>query len=355
MVVMSTGVAEEHVAPATPYNEEAMIDALEGLVSPETGEEPPTTQKSERVVETDSVEENNVEVLEDQSDEDLEDLSVESDEEEPEDEGTESLEDDEIFEIFGEEVPTSQILEWRDNGLRQSDYTKKTTALAREREADTAQREADKVEREALVAERAELQQLLTDYRTKTVEVGLESFKNIDWEELKSNDPEEHQRQRLEYMIASQEAEKLQRAEAHLQAQNQAEYEKHKQAAIANTQKVLLDKHPELFGDNKAELWESMGKYAESQGITPEQMENTIEPGPLSLLYKAMLYDQLDSGVTTKPKRKVTKSVRRIKGGTPVTRGERKAKAAKKILDKQRATGSVEDTAEALLQLGALD
>jgi hypothetical protein len=43
-------------------------------------------------------------------------------------------EGDQTFEIDGETYTRAQLLEWRDNGLRQADYTRKTQNLAAERE-----------------------------------------------------------------------------------------------------------------------------------------------------------------------------------------------------------------------------
>lgn len=49
-------------------------------------------------------------------------------------EGTDVTTEPEVFEIDGEKYTLEQIREWKQSGLRQQDYTKKTQALARERE-----------------------------------------------------------------------------------------------------------------------------------------------------------------------------------------------------------------------------
>jgi hypothetical protein len=48
--------------------------------------------------------------------------------------------EDQFIELDDKEVALSEIREWRDKGLRQSDYTKKTTALAEERKEFEAER-----------------------------------------------------------------------------------------------------------------------------------------------------------------------------------------------------------------------
>lgn len=97
---------------------------------------------------------------------------------EVESEEVEEVEDDGpyVYLIGDEEVTEAQILEWKNGGLKQSDYTKKTMALADERKVFEAKTQS-------LSVKEQKLDDLITALE------GEISGDGIDWDELMENDP----------------------------------------------------------------------------------------------------------------------------------------------------------------------
>ena len=98
-----------------------------------------------------------------------EDVSDEADEEaetESDEEAEDEVEGEDLYEVEGETFTLSELQEWKKNGLRQSDYTRKTQEIARDREGIVAERESFEAERaqvqEHLQQQQARLQEALT-------------------------------------------------------------------------------------------------------------------------------------------------------------------------------------------------
>lgn len=87
--------------------------------------------------------------------------------------------------LDGREISLSQISEWEQGALRQSDYTRKTQSLADERKAFMAEQEAYNSKTTALDNSIAELSVLIGEKES-----------SIDWDELREYDPGEYIKQK---------------------------------------------------------------------------------------------------------------------------------------------------------------
>lgn len=207
----------------------------------------------------------------------------------------------------GSEIPVDELVR---GYQRQSDYTKKTQALAEERRTLDAERQtvasrAQEIDQlRARFAEREQtLGQELARYQGVLQELGskLETddpFKDLDWERLLDENPIEFQRQQLRHtrwqeqhgkakaaLLAEQRA-----AEERLRAQHQAALEERKQGL----RQWVRQHHPEWADPERgAPHHEAMLKTAVAAGYTPDEVGATLDPRGWEILHKAAEYDRL--------------------------------------------------------------
>lgn len=254
---------------------------------------------------------------------DYEEEVVEELEEETE-EVHEELEEELYFDIDGEEVSLDQLKEWKNNGLMQSDYTRKTQALADERKN--------------LDAMKAKIQEMESAYNDKISEIdaliGNEEAA-IDWDDLAEHDPSEYLRKQREIQAKKSKAKDA----AKLKQQR-------KQERAAEESQKLLSKLPSWSDPEvqKKEVALTL-KAMESAGYTNEDLGNEVDHRLYLLAVKAAKYDELQANKATAKKRvaKAPKTVRAVKGkakGRPTEMEDAKAKLAK--------TGSKQDALAAL-------
>lgn len=261
----------------------------------------------------------------DDSADDYEEEIVEELEEETE-EVHEEPEEELYFDIDGEEVSLEQLKEWKNNGLMQSDYTRKTQALADERKA--------------LEAMKAKINEMESAYNDKISEIdaliGNEEAA-IDWDELAEHDPSEYLRKQREIQA------KKSKAKDATQLKQQR-----KQERLTSESQKLLDANP-LWSDPEVQKKE-YGLAMEglnAHGFKDEDLlkDDLINHQLYIMANKAAKYDELQANKATAKKRvaKAPKTVRAVKGkakGRPTEMEGAKAKL--------RKTGSKQDALAAL-------
>lgn len=193
------------------------VEAFYGVSDAEPLEKPteePTSEAPEETAEAEQV-----------------DDVVESDELEAEtEEETDDNGDIEYHEINGKEYTAKDIEALESGNLMQSDYTKKTQALAEEVKAVTD-------ERTLLTAETAKVSDLAAQ-----LEVLVAEDSAIDWAELKEYEPEEYIKQKEK---ADSRAAKLAEVKASQQPAQQ------QQAMTAEDQQSLIKANPQWLTDGK--------------------------------------------------------------------------------------------------------
>lgn len=189
-------------------------------------------------------------------------------------EETESETDDESEQVFvtkdGKEVTLKEL---HDGYLRQSDYTKKTQAIAEERKAiETAK------------AEIAPRLQILKDIESELGTLILGDFANVDWAAIRDSDPSQ-------YLALKEAKEQREQAINNLKA-------KRDQLAAEQAQGEAAKLHESLGWSNPDARNGDIGliqNYVKANEIPDEVFASVTNHKLMTALLKAAKYDQLQS------------------------------------------------------------
>ena len=233
------------------------------------------------------------------------------------------------------ELTKAQIAEAHKSGLRQSDYTKKTTELAEQRKA--AEAETAKAR-----AERQELAQNLTRHQA-LLEGALQEQQKIDWQALLESDPVEYLKQQHLAQARQAALQQTMQQKAALDAQAKAEHEQNFKAHIADQRDQLLAKIPEWKDEAKQKAGVAeVRSYMQKQGLTDAEINGVTDHRAIVMTRKAMLYDQMIAKASAAAK-KVAAAPQRV---------ERASGGESNALDKRtvafqrlQKSGRVEDAA----------
>ena len=220
---------------------------------------------------------------------------------------------------------------------READYTKKTQTLAEQRK---------QVESERAVIEQARQERDQYQQRLAAIEGALRQAPQENLEALKETDP-------IGYAVKV--AEQTQR-ERHLQAisaerariaeQQQAEQSQHLSQFLAVEAQKLSEAIPEYADEQKSvQVKKDIRDYAKKIGWTDQELASVYDSRAVMTLYKAMKYEQLQSGKANATK-KVQEAPRMLKPGVS-RQSEPGAEQTKQALAKLRKTGRVADAANA--------
>lgn len=290
----------------------------------------------DRIKAMDSVEDLEETAEADEIVEELEESSSLSDEvEEPEVEeadetelaGSDTDEDGEesYFDINGEEIALSTILEWRDGNLRQSDYTKKTTKVAEEMKAIEAKSAKQEAALSALDRKISELDSFLQEEEA-----------SVDWDELADTDP-------AEYLKQQRKLDAKRKALSEAKASQQEQFNER----LSSESAVLIDKMPG-WSDNP-ELMNSEFQagldYAKQIGL---DISGFSDHRVFMALVHASKFKALDS-----KKVLTSKKVRNAPKAVKATKGKAKPRATDLEVAKSRLreSGSKADAVAAIRQL----
>ena len=287
-----------------------------------TGEETEVTTEDEVVAEDqqeDEVETEEVSEEEEASEEvETEDTGEEEAEEETEDPSYTIKVDGEEYEVNLEELKAGY--------QRQSDYTRKSQALAEGRK-----------ENEAIQSERIRLEQERQMYANglqmlkEQQSAKLQEFKGVDWENLKEEDPYAYMLKKDEYRDAQDKARNAAQQQQIVQQQQQQQEAQSRATFVQDQYSQLVNALPEW--DNKeSTVKEDIRKFAISSGYAPEEVDQLADHRSVLILKKAMEFDKLTKKVA--PKKKAIKKVPKVqKSG----RGKVKSEAADDKTKKKRA------------------
>ena len=287
-----------------------------------TGEETEVTTEDEVVAEDqqeDEVETEEVSEEEEASEEvETEDTGEEETEEETEDPSYTIKVDGEEYEVNLEELKAGY--------QRQSDYTRKSQALAEGRKENEAiQTERLKLEQERQMYANG-LQMLKEQQSAK-----LQEFKDVDWSTLKEEDPYAYMLKKDEYRDAQDKARNAAQQQQIVQQQQKQQEAQSRATFVQDQYSQLVNALPEW--DNKeSTVKEDIRKFAISSGYAPEEVDQLADHRSVLILKKAMEFDKLTKKVA--PKKKAIKKVPKVqKSG----RGKVKSEAADDKTKKKRA------------------
>lgn len=292
--------------------------------------ESPEEQTEKPEEEQEVVEEATDEVI-DESQEVKEDPTEESDEvEDPTEESEDESEDAPEYvtegniEIDGESVSVEEI---KLGYMRQSDYTKKTQAVAEQRKAAEDQ----------TATYESSLSALLT-----AAGADLSRFDNVNWEQSAVDNPDQYRQAKAMYEQTKQTHDFI-RAQANEHHQRS---EKQQQAAAKESAKESLTVLKSTIPNWNNDLYYSIGEYANSLGVTSEEFNETHDHRMITALYKAMKFDQAKSVTQKKVKANPTKT---LSGKKAEPKDLGKKDNYRKSRERLKKSGSMEDAVQALL------
>jgi len=320
----------------------SVTEAQEALLSlldpeeekPETKEAQPTEEEESQPVEED-------ESFEEESEEEAEEAEEESEE-------TEGEEEEELYAVTvnGEEVAVS-LDELLSGYSRQSDYTRKTQEVANDRKQMEALQQQYNSEVYQIQQERQQYMEALTNIIAGQGSE-IEKFSNINWDELREQDPIEYVTTREQYREAQERIQSLQYQQSQAAQSQQAQMKNARHEMLKVERSKLVDALPEWDepGTQK-ELANTLQSYAKTQGFTQEELTELIDHRSILVLLKAQKYDQLQKSDVKSKKLKNKPKVIRAGSGTS-TKGSDKSKRTAQM-KRLRGTGHIDD-ASALLE-----
>jgi len=309
----------------------------------ESENDQPTNEETETTVDeevVEEIEEDEVETPEDSVEEETtEELEeIEETEEEIEEE-TEVEEEAPVYtvKVDGEEFEVG-LEELKSGYQRQSDYTRKSQALAEERKQNEAiQEERIKLEHERQMYANG-LQQLKQHQQTN-----LNKFSNIDWASLKEEDP-------YDYMIKKDEFRDAQEKVRNTVHQQKVVRQQQTQAATQARATFVQEQYAKLIEElpewvsKESTVKEDIRKFAINSGYAPEEVDQLADHRSVLILKKAMEFDKLTNKV--KPKKKAVKKVPKVqKSGRGKVKSEAANDKAKKKRARLRKSGKQDDAA----------
>ena len=272
---------------------------------------------------------------------------------ETEEEVSEEFEEVDEYEVADEETPTETVQaytvkvdgeefevtldELRDGYQRQADYTRKSQSLAE-------QRKAYEANLKAVQNERQQYAQVL-EQMSQNQNYELQRFENIDWKELKDEDPMEYMEKRLEYQEAKDRVTQLNNERARVQQQSQQEFNEIVTQKVQQEAELLAKALPE-YSEPGSTLKTDLRNYALSLGFPANEIDSITDHRVVLVLHKAMLQDNAAKGV-----KKVKVAPKVVKSGTPQTKTQRVKKAAQVKRERLAKTGNPRDAANVFLDL----
>ena len=263
-----------------------------------------------------------------------EDAPVEAADDQP----SEEAEDGTVtIEVDGKPVTLSkqELADAYKNGLRQSDYTKKTMEVAEQRKAAEAEVAKARQEREAY---QSNLQKL-----SNQLEGALQEQSQINWQQLLESDPVEYLKQQHLYQQRYAALQENQRQQAALAEHAKAEAEASHRSYLAQQQEALLAKLPDWTDASKASAEkQAIAKYLVDQGFEDGLISQISDHRQVLVARKAMLYDQMVSKASAAAKKVAQAPQKVIKpgvGDSPRVDGRSSA------MQKLGKSGSVQDAA----------
>lgn len=193
--------------------------------------------------------------------------------------------------------------------MLQSDYTKKTQALAEQRKAIEQHNQAVQQERQYYANQlNGFIQQL-----GQTIQQGPTEEQLI---ELSKRDP-------IAYIQARAERDKqlalyaqAQQNQQMIQQQQMADQQRQMAEFVQTERATLMDKVPEWKDEAVLKReWEEMGKYATSVGYTPEELSQVVNHRDYLVLRDAMRYRQLMAGQQSNAKQVPVQPPKALKPG----------------------------------------
>ena len=186
----------------------------------------------------------------------------------------------------------------------------------------------------------------------------ITSTENVDWNELRENDPAEFAAKKQEVL---EKQSQYQSAKQGLAKEFQAKKAEHFQSVLARESAALIREFPQWKDESVAKTEKSaIRDYLLSEGFTPLEVDgqmdadgNIVSAGMIDhksirLAHKAMQFDKGDKKVETAKKR-VRTLPKVAKPGKPVTRKDKDSERSKALRGRLKKSGRVDDAAALIM------
>lgn len=277
--------------------------------------------------------------IEAEADTETEVAEVEEDQAETEVQEDAEPSDDDLYEINGLEFTLAELQEWRENGLKNKDYTQKTQALSEDRNKLATDRQQFELERsqvtEALKAEKAQLQEALAAFAIEQDPRPIPDGKS--WEQYSTE-------------LAEWETRERRRGEA--KQAHQALMMRQQQETLSRELNNLFLKRPEwrneaVFAERMSEIQAVASEY----GVSPEEFATWTDHrffmalSDIHSMKQGMTTQQAKEGAASK---KVVKAVKRLSSSAKPEQKAGVTKQAQEAKARARKTGRPDDALKAL-------
>ena len=272
----------------TTQSETSIIERMKvarGTSEPEVPTEEPSIVDVSETDTTDEIEDGNDDQVETPIDQ------TENDEVEE----LEPQEDEMYLDLDGEEIPLSQVKEWKSGNMRQADYTRKTTELSEQRKEFEAQQEEFNARQSQLTETIAQLQSVIE----------TEELSEAELKELRDYEPDEY----IKHIEKQQRRKDLLKS-AKSQTQAKPAFDP------AQEREKLWSANPQ-WSDNgsPSKAYEKdltlLNNYASKKGVTPEVF-NTFDSTMIQIMLDAARFaeNNTKAAVLTKQVRKAPVTTR---------------------------------------------
>ena len=321
--------------PQLPGSVREAQEALLGLMEPE--EEKPQEEEAQPTEEEESQPVEEDESFEEETEEEEESVEEEEESEEPDEESEETLY---AVTVNGEEQQVT-LDELMSGYSRQSDYTRKTQDVAKERKQMEELQTQYVSEMQQARAERQQYLESLNQIIANSAS-NLDKFTNIDWESIKENDPIEYVTKREEFREAQEKVQAMQREQYTAQQKQLQDEGQLRARALQEENKKLLEIVPEWSEPEKQKkLVSTIREYATEQGFSEQELNSLIDHRSLLVLMKAQKYDAMQKAdVKSKKLKNKPKVIRSGKGVTRNSTDKTKRTAQMKRL---KQSGHIKD------------
>ena len=239
--------------------------------------------------------------------------------------------------VDGKEVDVT-LDELQSGYIKQSDYTKKTSELAEQRRAMVQ-------EAQAIQQERNQYAQALGQMQSEA-EKQLGEYKQVDWDQLREQDPMLFMQRRDEMRDLEKSIEDGHKQQQHLAVQAQ-QYQVHKfNADVEHGRDKLLAVMPDW--DDKVS--KSVREFGLNEGFSSEELSGITDHRSMAVLRKAMMYDAIQKAQPAKKKVR-SDTPKYVKSGVAKSKGDVSAKKRTDKLKQLRKSGSVDDGASMIYDL----
>jgi hypothetical protein len=314
-----------------------MLDA--DSAPPATEEEQPLEGDEESTPETDDDSESDEVEADDDSDDD---------EYEPED-NTETEGDDaaEVYNVRVDGVDTEVSLgELKSGYSRQSDYTKKTQEIAAERKQMQEMAQAFQAEVQQMQGTRDQYIRQIGSYVQQGLQ-GLQQYGQINWAQLKEEDPLEYVTKRDEFREEQQRVKDMQGQQQYAVRQQHQEAQKAYAEQLDREQGRLMEALPEWADEKKRpEIAGQIREYAQSVGFSSEEVDSVVDHRAVQVLLKAAKYDALQN--SDLKSKKVKRNPKLVSAGSRKDKGQTNAKKRRSQMNRLTESGSYKDAAKLL-------